>query len=314
MRIVFFGTGAFATPAFEALAKSGHKVVALVTEPGAHGGEGGPEVPAGAWRIPVMDPVDPGAPETEEALRQLSPDVQVLVGYAPSLPVGLLKLAPSGTVKVHPSLLPRYRGPAPIAWAILNGEERTGVTTLLMDGGLDTGPVFLKKTTEIGPEETSGELAARLAKLGAEALVETLNSLGDEAFKPTAQSSRPSGAPPVGEDMAEIDWSSPADVLARRVRALNPAPVAETQLQGKRLKVLRASPAGEGKGEPGEVLATGFDGIVVACGGGTALRLTQVQLDDLRPMSPSALVSRLRLARGARFGRQAPEGAQVEQG
>jgi methionyl-tRNA formyltransferase len=303
MRIIFFGTGTFATPAFEALAKSTHKIVALVTEPKAHRGEGtGPEVPAGAWRIPVLDPADPAGPETEEALRRLSPDVQVLVGYAPPLPAGLLKLAPAGTVKAHPSLLPRYRGPAPIPWAILNGEDKTGVTTLLMDGGLDTGPIFVTKTTDIGAEETSGELTARLSKLAADALVETLDGLAGGTLKPTAQSARPSGAPPVGEDMAEIDWSCPADFLARRVRALNPAPGAQTHLEGKRLKVLRATAASNANGEPGEVLATGFDGIVVACGKGSSLRLTQVQLDDLRAMSPSARVTRLRLSRGARVG------------
>jgi methionyl-tRNA formyltransferase len=303
MRIVFFGTGVFATPAFEGLAKTDHKIVAVVTEPKARRGEGaGPEVPAGAWRIPVLDPEDLGGPETEEALRRLSPDVQVVVGYAPALPAGLLKLPASGTVKAHPSLLPRYRGPAPIPWAILNGEDKTGVTTLLMDGGLDTGPIFLTKTTEIGPEETSGELAVRLSKLAAEALVETLHGLADGTLKPTPQNARASGAPPLGEDMAEIDWSLPGDVLARRVRALNPVPGAQTRLEGRRLKVLRAVAAGGSKGEAGEVLATGFDGIVVACGKESSLRLTQVQLDDLRPMSPSALVNRLRLTRGARFG------------
>jgi methionyl-tRNA formyltransferase len=303
MRMVFFGTGVFATPAFEALAKTTHRIVALVTEPKARRGEGaGPEVPAGAWRIPVLDPDDPSGAETEEALRRLSPDVQVLVGYAPRLPAELLSLAPSGTVKAHPSLLPRYRGPAPIPWAILNGDDKSGVTTLLMDGGLDTGPVFLTKTTDIGPEETSGELAARLSKLAAEALVETLDGLAGGSLKPTPQSARACGAPPLGEDMAGIDWSSPADILARRVRALNPTPGAQTHLAGKRLKVLRATPAGEASGQAGEVLATGFDGIVVACGKGSALRLTQVQLDDLRAMSPSALVTRLRLSRGARFG------------
>jgi methionyl-tRNA formyltransferase len=145
-------------------------------------------------------------------------------------------------------------------------------------------------------------LAVRLSKLAAEALVETLEGLADGTLKPTPQSARASGAPPVGEDMAEIDWSSPADVLARRVRALSPTPGAQTRLEGRRVKVLRAVPGGQAGGEAGEVLATGFDGIVVACGKESSLRLTQVQLDDLRPMSPSALVTRLRLSRGARFG------------
>ncbi len=303
MRIVFFGAKAFAVPCFEALIAAGHEIAALVTDPASEKGHG-PEVVAGAWRFPVLEPPDLKDRETEARLRAFAPDAQVVVGYHLPLPPALLKLPRLGTVKVQPSLLPRQRGPAPIPWAILQGDEETGVTTLVMDGGADTGPILVTRSTPIAADETAGELEFRLARLGAEVLLETLTRLEKGDLTPKAQSNaKASDAPALPLAAEDIDWATPAETLARRVRAFQPQPGTQTRVAGRLLKVLRAAPAeGAPAGEPGTIVVSDFDGIVVACSGGSALRLTQVQLEDMRPMSPTALISRLRLRKGTRLG------------
>lgn len=309
MRIVFLGSGAFAIPSFEALIEAGHTVLALVTQPDREKGRGQALAPpplkpvAEAHRVPVLQPRRIREPEAQERLRALGPDLQVVVAYGQILPRSVIEIPPRGTVNVHGSLLPRFRGAAPIQWAIAAGERETGVTTMLIDEGLDTGPVLLARSTPIGPEETAAELEPRLARLGAELLVATVRGLEDGTVVPRPQDpSRASHAPVLKKEDGRIDWTQPAEVLARRVRAFQPWPGTYTTFQGRGLKVLRARVVEAGPGEPGTVAEVDREGLVVACGGGTRLRVLEVQPESRRPMSAAAFAAGARLRAGARFG------------
>ena len=302
-RIVFFGSTKFAVPSIEALLGGGaNKIIGLVTEGDRARGEG-PDVPAGAWRIPILEPDDLEASETVGWLGQLSPDIQVVVGFERELPEAVLGVPSHGTVRVHPSLLPRHRGAAPIPHAILRGDHETGVTSFLMDGlGRDTGPVLLQKSTPIGEHEDAIELGQRLAKLAAEALVETLDGLREQSLVPQPQDgSQATEALPLSAEGGKLEWVLAARTLDRRVRAFQGSTGSHAILEGTTLRVVKASLGGTVTGEPGTVVSADFEGILVACGEGTSLRLTQLQIEGQRPMSPSAVISRLRLHSGARF-------------
>lgn len=309
MRIVFLGSGAFAIPSFEAVIEAGHDVVALVTQPDREKGRGRALSPpplkpvAEARGVAVHQPRRVREPAAQDALRALAPDIQVVVAYGQILPRSVIDIAPLGTVNVHGSLLPRYRGAAPIQWAIVNGERETGVTTMLIDEGLDTGPTLLSRATPIGPEETAAELEPRLAALGAAVLVETLEGIGAGTLKPVPQDhARATLAPIIRKEDGRLDWTLPAETLARRVRGFHPWPGTFTTWQGQPLKVLRARPAPDGPSTPGEIVATDREGLVAGCGGGTRLRLLEVQPESRRPMSAAAFAAGLRPAPGARFG------------
>jgi methionyl-tRNA formyltransferase len=309
MRIVFLGSGSFAIPAFEALIEAGHDVAALVTQPDREKGRGRALAPpalkpvAQARGIPLLQPPRVRNPQAVEALRALAPELQVVVAYGQILPRSVIEIPPRGTVNVHGSLLPRYRGAAPIAWAIAGGETETGVTTMLIDEGLDTGPLLLARATPIGPEETAADLEPRLARLGAELLLETVRGLGDGLLQPKPQDhALASYAPLLKKEDGRIDWNLPADVLARRVRGFNPWPGTHTLWQGHVLKVLRARPMPGGPGEPGTVVSVDREGLVVASGQDTRLALLEVQLESRRPVSAAAFSAGARLRPGARFG------------
>jgi methionyl-tRNA formyltransferase len=309
MRIVFLGSGSFAIPAFEALIEAGHDVAALVTQPDREKGRGRALAPpplkpvAQARGIPLLQPPRVRNPQAVEALRALAPELQVVVAYGQILPRSVIEIPPRGTVNVHGSLLPRYRGAAPIAWAIAGGETETGVTTMLIDEGLDTGPLLLARATPIGPEETAADLEPRLARLGAELLLETVRGLGDGLLQPKPQDhALASYAPLLKKEDGRIDWNLPADVLARRVRGFNPWPGTHTLWQGHVLKVLRARPMPGGPGEPGTVVSVDREGLVVASGQDTRLALLEVQLESRRPVSAGAFSAGARLRPGARFG------------
>jgi methionyl-tRNA formyltransferase len=306
---VFLGSGSFAIPSFEALIEAGHDVAALVTQPDREKGRGRALAPpalkpvAQARGIPLLQPPRVRNPQAVEALRALAPELQVVVAYGQILPRSVIDIPPRGTVNVHGSLLPRYRGAAPIAWAIAGGETETGVTTMLIDEGLDTGPILLARATPIGPEETAADLEPRLARLGAELLLETVRGLGDGLLQPKPQDhALASYAPLLKKDDGRIDWNLPADVLARRVRGFNPWPGTHTLWQGHVLKVLRARPMPGGPGEPGTVVSVDREGLVVASGQDTRLALLEVQLESRRPVSAGAFSAGARLRPGARFG------------
>lgn len=305
VRIVFWGSGQYAVPAFKALVDAGHEMAALVLPPAGERERGeGPETYASAWRFPVLEPEAADQPELETRIGKLAPDVMVVVGARPSLPRKLREVPRFNTVRVHFSLLPRHRGPAPVACALLEGDEETGVTLLHLDENPDTGPVLASRSVRILEQETCGELETRLAALAKEMLVKELPLLGSRKDAPVSQkSSEATEAPlPTAAD-GELDWALTAQELHRRVRAFEPWPGSTTPFRGGNLRVLRAAVGQPGHGgEPGVIRSLDFQGIHVACGGGTTLRLTMVQPDGQRPMSPSAFAATLHVGTGTRLG------------
>jgi methionyl-tRNA formyltransferase len=250
----------------------------------------------------VLQPVRVKAPEAIEELRALAPDLQVVVAYGQILPRSVIDLAPRGTINVHSSLLPRYRGAAPIHWAILNGDAETGVTTMMIDEGLDTGPVLLARATPIGPEETTPQLEARLSQMGGALLIETIDGLVSGAVTPRPQDhSAATVARMLRKEDGRIDWTLTADAITRRVRGLTPWPGTFTTCAGSELKVLRAAVGVAAGGAPGTIVAMG-DALVVACGGGTTLEVLEVQPASRRAMPASAFAAGARLAVGDRLG------------
>lgn len=290
MRIVFLGTPQFAVPCLSALIGAGHGVAAVFTRRDRPVGRKqllqAPPVKVLALEkgIPVFQPATLRDAETERVLRDLSPDVIVVAAYGRILPKNILELPKYGCVNVHASLLPKYRGAAPIQQAVLDGEALTGVTTMQMAEGLDTGDILLCEETAIGPDETSGELTERLSRIGAGLIVRTLAALEAGTATPVPQDdAKSSCAPMLTKERSPLDWSRPAQELHNQVRGLSPWPSASTAFCGKGLKVHRSRVAGKCVGLPGQVLPG--KAFAVACGGGTALELTEVQPEGGRRMS-----------------------------
>jgi methionyl-tRNA formyltransferase len=308
VRVVFMGSGSFAVRSLLALLDAGHEVVAVVTQPDKEKGRGrtvtAPPVKpeAQARGLPVLQPRRVKEPEAQDALRALAPDVQVVVAYGQILPTSVIEIPRLGTVNVHGSLLPRYRGAAPVQWAIVRGERETGVTTMLIDAGLDTGPTLLARTEPIRDDDTADVLEARLSALGAAVLLETLAGLEAGTLAAVPQDhGRATHAPIIRKEDGVIDWTAPAAEIERRVRGFHPWPGAGTTLAGRGLRVLRARVA-DGGGDPGSVVAVDREGIHVACGAGTRLVLVDVQPESKRAMTASAFALGARLAPGARLG------------
>jgi len=309
VKVVFLGSGGFAIPSLEALLAAGHDVRAVVTQPDREKGRGRSLTPppvkpvAQAHGVPVLQPAKVRAPEALAALAALAPDVSVVVAYGQILPGSLIRQPRLGTVNVHASLLPRYRGAAPIQWAIASGERETGVTTMLIDEGLDTGPVLLSRTTPIGASETAPELEARLARLGASLLLESLTGLADGTLQATPQDSALATHAPIirkSDGVADFRWR--AEQIANRIRGFQPWPGVTAVLAGTRLELMRAQvEAGACTGEPGCVLAADRSGILVACGEATLLRVTDVKPESRRAMPAAAYAAGARLQPRARF-------------
>lgn len=282
MKIVFMGTPDFAVPSLQALIDAGHEVCAVYTQPDKPQGRKqvltAPPVKELALRhgIPVYQPATLKNEEEQQKLRALAPEVIIVVAYGKLLPKAVLDIPPRGCINVHGSLLPRWRGAAPIQWSVIAGDEKAGVTTMQMAEGLDTGDMLLTYETEIGARETAGKLFDRLAQAGAELLLETLEKL--DSITPQPQDdSRSCYAHMLDKQMAVIDWAKSAHEIDCLIRGLNPWPVALTTLSGARLKIYAAEPV-SGTGRPGEVLVSDpKKGLVVACGEG-ALALREVQL------------------------------------
>jgi methionyl-tRNA formyltransferase len=309
MRVLFYGTPTFALPTLRALLTR-HQVVAVVTQPDRPAGRGqrahaSPvKVEALAHGIPVLQPIrlrDPGWPER---LAAHAADIAVVVAFGQILPVAVLTVPARGSINVHASLLPRYRGAAPIAWAIMRGERETGITTFEMDAGMDTGPMLLQRPTAIGPDETAGELAERLAVLGAEALLETLDRM-DRLVPHPQDTETATLAPRLRKEDGSLDWTEPAATLAARVRGLNPWPGATTFVPGPsggRLLIWRARTM-QGQGEPG-VLTPAERTLAIGTGRDLLVPLS-VQPENRREMAWHAYL------RGARLGPGVPLGAPV---
>ena len=282
MRIVFVGTPDFAVPSLQALIDAGHDVCAVYTQPDKPQGRKqiltAPPVKTLALEhdIPVFQPNTLKNEDEQARLRELAPEVIIVVAYGKLLPKAVLDIPPHGCINVHGSLLPRWRGAAPIQWAVIAGDEMAGVTTMQMAEGLDTGDMLLTYETKVGEKETAGELFDRLAQSGAELLTQTLVKL-DEITPRPQDDAQSCYAHMLDKQMAVIDWSKSAHEIDCLIRGLNPWPIALTTLSGERLKVFAAEKAA-GNGEPGTVLeADPKKGLTVACGEG-ALGLTEIQL------------------------------------
>jgi methionyl-tRNA formyltransferase len=281
MRLIFLGTPAFAVPTLDAMARAGHEIPLVVTQPDRPRGRGqsaaAPPVKEAAQRlgIEVYQPERVRRPEAVERLRSIGAGAMVVVGYGQIIPQNVIDLAPHGIINVHASLLPKYRGAGPIQWAIVNGETRTGVTTMRIDAGLDTGDMLLKAETDIGPEENAVELGRRLSVQGADLLVETLARL-NEIVPEKQDPAQATHAPLLKKEDGRIDWSLPAAAIHNRVRGLQPWPGAYTTFRGQTLHIWKSRVAGRPSLKPW----------AVACGTG-ALELLEVQLEGRKRLSAS---------------------------
>lgn len=300
------GTARFAVPSLRAIVAAGHEVPVVVTQPDRPAGRGlaaaPPPVKAAALELglPVWQPERIRTEEAYARLRETTPDVVVVAAYGKILPQAILDIPRLGCVNVHASLLPKYRGAAPIQWAIYHGERETGVSIMRMEAGLDTGPVYLTRSTPIGPDEDAPTVTARLAGLGAEALVEVLRRLeAGQADARRQDDAAATLAPMLTKEHARIDWTRPARALHDQVRAFQPWPGAVAAAGGRPLKLLRTRTVSDGYEaagrRPGEVVAAGPEGLAVATGEGVLL-LLEVQPESRRPMSAAEF------ARGARIG------------
>lgn len=307
MRIVYMGTPDIAVPCLRLLANSEHEVVGVFTQPDRPKGRGHHTIPtavkaaAQEYQIPVYQPLSLRKGDDAEAamktLRQLAPDLIVVMAYGQILPKAVLDLPKYHCINMHASLLPAYRGAAPIQWVILNGETKTGITAMQMAEGLDTGDMLLKKEIAIGPEETAAELHDRLAELAAETLAETLKALEENTLVPEPQNDALSSyAGRITKEMSELDFTRPAAELHNLIRGIT----GFTMLDGKRLKVYASKVVSGVSGLPGTVVDP--VGFVVACGDGNGLRLTEIQPEGKRRMAAADFLRGKKLTNGEKLG------------
>lgn len=272
MRIVYMGTPDIAATVFSALLEAGHEIVLAVTQPDRPKGRGKAlaespvKVVAKQWNIPVFQPEKVRLPESVEVLRKAKPDMIIVVAFGQILSKEILSMPVYGCVNVHASLLPKYRGAAPIQWALLDGEKETGITIMRMDEGIDTGDIYTKTVVPIGPEETGGSLYDRLAAAGAKAILDAIPLIVEGKLKPVAQGEMTTEyAKQLNKSMGYLDFSKSAAELERWIRGLNPWPTAYTYLKKKQLKIWKAEIT-EGLGNPGEVVEVGKDFFSVQTG------------------------------------------------
>ena len=315
LKLIFCGTPAFALPTLrELLAHPEFKVEAVVTQPDRPRGRGKElasspvKDAATAAGIPIYQPQKIRAEESYEFFRTAAPDVVVIIAYGQIIPARLIAIPRLGWINLHGSLLPKFRGAAPIHWAIASGKTRTGLTTMQIDAGLDTGPLLLKHETEIAPDETAPQLYARLAAAGAPLMSETLRALDRGTITPTPQdNSQATLAPPLKKEDGRINWSLPAQEIYNRIRGFQPWPGAFTTFRGKQCAIW-AKPAPRAMtaptsphAEPGTITASGSE-VDVACGEDTTLRLEFAQLEGRNKISAREFANGARVQPGERFG------------
>ncbi|MCP9438590.1 MAG: methionyl-tRNA formyltransferase [Nitrospira sp.] len=309
MRIVFMGTPEFAVPSLEALLQSEDQVVGVVTQPDRPKGRGqtlvAPPVKVVAEQacIPVVQPLKIRTPDFLETLAGWKPDLIAVAAFGRILHAPILSLPPLGCVNVHGSLLPKYRGAAPIQWALINGETETGITTMLMDEGMDTGPMLLQARIPILPDDTAGTLAPRLARLGGQLLVQTIAGLKAGTIAPIPQDhTQATMAPLLKKEDGAIDWTMSASALVNRIRGLSPWPGAYTFHDSERWTIWKAVAVQEpALNRPGTVLAVTKQSIRVATGEG-ALELLEIQTANSKRMSVGHYLAGHRVSVGERLG------------
>jgi methionyl-tRNA formyltransferase len=314
MRTVFMGSPEFAVPCLRALVDSGaHDVALVVTQPDKPAGRGGelkaPAVKVAAQElgVRVIQPASAKTGELAAALKDSGAELAIVVAYGKILPRAVLEALPRGCINVHASLLPRYRGAAPVQWAVINGEVETGIAIMQLDEGMDTGPVLLERIVKIGPDETSGELLARLAPIGADALLEALRAIAAGTATPVAQDhAQATHARMLTKDDGAIDFTQPADLVAARIRGVDPWPGAQGLLRGQVVKLFRAQltdgTAGRGAGT---ILAIDGDGLHVSCHGGV-VAIREVQVPGRKRVTAKDLAAGRGVAVGDRLEKPVP--------
>lgn len=321
LRIIFCGTPEFALPSLRhLLAQPDFQIAGVVTQPDRPRGRGHAtssspvKEAAVSARVPVYQPKKMKSDEAFEYFNRIAPDAVVIIAYGQIIPQRLIEIPRLGWINLHGSLLPKYRGAAPIHRAIINGETRTGLTTMRIDAGLDTGPTLLNFETDIGPDETAPQLYARLSEAGAPLVVETLRALERGTISPAPQdNSRASSAPPLKKEEGRIDWSLPAQQIYNRIRGLQPWPGTFTSFRGKNCAIWGRSiskpnalasftaSSADATHALGEILASGGN-VSVACGEGTALTLEFVQIEGRKRITALEFANGARLESGDRFG------------
>lgn len=298
MRIVFMGTPDFSVPCLDILVKNGYEIPLVVTQADKPKGRGHKLTPppvkeyALAHDIPVFQPKKMKDESTFSYLKNIDADLYVVVAYGKILPEAILKLPKFGCINVHASLLPKLRGAAPIQWSIMNGEHTTGVTTMQMDTGLDTGDMLIKKEVAITDEDTGETLHDKLCVVGAEVLLETLKALESGTLSPKKQDDALSCyAPMIDKTVSKIDFSKSAEEVCRLVRAMNSYPYAHTFYEGKLIKIISAQPVKDNHftGKAGTILSADADGLLIACGSG-AICVKDIQIEGKRKMPVSDYV------------------------
>ena len=295
MRILFMGTPEFAVASLRRLVEDGHEICGVFTQPDKPKNRGhklmfsSVKEYALTQNLPVYQPLKMRDGEAEALVKQLAPELIVVAAYGKILPEEILSTPPYGSINVHSSLLPKYRGAAPINWAILDGEAETGVSIMYMAKELDAGDVILQKTTPIGEQEDAQTLTARLAELGAQALSEAVEALRNGTAGRTPQdASQQTYASMLSRDMSPIDWNRTARQINCQVRGLIPWPCATAELAGQRFKIYETVLGRETDAAPGTILSAGKQGIEVACGDGRSLYLTQLQAEGGKRMAAAA--------------------------
>ena len=314
LRIVFCGTPAFALPSLrELIAQPDFKIEAVITQPDRPRGRG-QEVASSPVKdaaleagIAVYQPEKIKSESAHDFFQRVMPDAVVIIAYGQIISQTLLDIPPLGWINLHASLLPKYRGAAPINWAIVNGEIHTGVTTMQVEKGLDTGPILLKREMEIGPDETAPQLASRLANAGAPLVVETLRGLSRGDLNSQAQdNAKATLAPMLKKEDGRIDWSQPADAVYNRIRGLQPWPGAFSTFRGKNCQIWGRPAPPEKPGIPAQGPAGSIhvqDGpVLVTCGNGSTLQLDHIQMEGRKRVTAREFASGARLSPSDRFG------------
>jgi len=301
------GTPEFAVSSLKALVESEDDVIAVVAQPDRPKGRGRKLAPpptkilAEEYNIPVLQPEKIKTEEFLEELKNLNPDLICVTAYGKILPKGLLELPPHGCINVHASLLPKYRGAAPINWAIVRGEGETGVTTMLMDEGMDTGSILLKRGIQIQDEDDAGSLSEKLSHLGGELLLETIAQLKEGKLNPTKQDeSQATYAPMLKKSDGEIKWDNSALEIWNLIRGMNPWPGTFTKLGNKSLKIFRSRIV-EGQGKSGEVIESGPGGLIVAARAG-ALDILELQIEGGKRLDIKSFLTGRKIEKGTMLG------------